>query len=166
MADKPQLNIDELYETKKKNDLNRLDIYNKLLIKIHSKIKTASRLRECPNFCSYVMPEVLIGYPNYKLSDCLVFIIDSLEKNGFLTRYIHPNLLFISWNHWVPSYVREEYKKQTGVAINAMGDPIQKEKNIVRFSEPKQDTKPISQFKPSGKFVYDSDLINSITEKL
>jgi hypothetical protein len=166
MADKPQLNIDELYETKKKNDLNRLDIYNKLLIKIHAKIKTASRLRECPNFCSYVMPEVLIGYPNYKLSDCLVFIIDSLEKNGFLTRYIHPNLLFISWNHWVPSYVRDEYKKQTGIAINSMGDPVQKEKNIVRFSEPKQDTKPISQFKPSGKFVYDSDLINSITEKL
>ena len=166
MADKPQLNIDELYETKKKNDLNRLDIYNKLLIKIHSKIKTASRLRECPNFCSYVMPEVLIGYPNYKLSDCLVFIIDSLETNGFLTRYIHPNLLFISWNHWVPSYVRDEYKKQTGVAINSMGDPIQKEKNVVRFSEPKHESKPISQFKPSGKFVYDSDLINSITEKL
>ena len=93
MADKPQLNIDDLYDTKKKNDLNRLDIYNKLLIKIHAKIKTASRLRDCTNFCSYIMPEVLIGYPNYHLSDCLLFIIDSLQKNGFLTRYIHPNLL-------------------------------------------------------------------------
>ena len=166
MADKPQLNIDDLYDTKKKNDLNRLDIYNKLLIKIHAKIKTASRLRDCTNFCSYIMPEVLIGYPNYHLSDCLLFIIDSLQKNGFLTRYIHPNLLFISWNHWVPSYVRDEYKKKTGISIDSVGEPIQKEKNIVRFNEPKQDTKPVSQFKPSGKFVYDSEFINSITEKL
>ena len=166
MADKPQLNIDDLYDTKKKNDLNRLDIYNKLLIKIHAKIKTASRLRDCTNFCSYIMPEVLIGYPNYHLSDCLLFIIDSLEKNGFLTRYIHPNLLFISWNHWVPSYVRDEYKKKTGIAIDSVGEPIQKEKNIVRFIESKQETKSVSQFKPSGKFVYDADLINSITEKL
>ena len=56
MAEKLRLNIDELYETKKKNDLNRLELYNKLLLKIHNKIKTASRLRNSYNFCSYIMP--------------------------------------------------------------------------------------------------------------
>ena len=162
MADKPHINIDELYETKKKNDLNRLDIYNKLLIKIHSKIKTASRLKDCTNFCSYIMPEVLIGYPNYNLSDCLLFIIDSLQKNGFLTRYIHPNLLFISWNHWVPKYVREEYKKKTGIAIDSMGEPVNKDKTVVRFNEPKQEAKHTTEFKSSGKFVYDDILLQSI----
>ena len=35
---KPQLNIDELYDTKQKNDLNKLDLYTKLLLKIHTKI--------------------------------------------------------------------------------------------------------------------------------
>ena len=118
MAEKLRLNIDELYETKKKNDLNRLELYNKLLLKIHSKIKTASRLRNSDNFCSYIMPEILVGFPNYNLSDCLIFVVDSLQNNGFLTRYIHPNLLFISWNHWIPSYVRDEYKKKTGVSID------------------------------------------------
>ena len=166
MSIKPQINIDELYETKQKTDLNKLELYNKLLLKIHTKIKTASRQRNSDNFCSFVMPEILIGFPNYNLSECLVFIVDSLETNGFLTRYIHPNLLFISWNHWVPSYVRDEYKKKTGISIDSVGEPIQKEKNIVRFSETKPETKQVSQFKPSGKFVYDADLINSITEKL
>ena len=163
MADKLRLDIDELYETKKKNDLNRLEIYNKLLLKIHNKIKMTSRLRNCDNFCSYIMPEVLVGFPNYNLSDCLIFVVDSLQNNGFLTRYIHPNLLFISWNHWIPSYVRDEYKKKTGIAIDSMGETIQKEKNIVRFNEPKKEMKPIqTQFKPSGKFVYDSEFIDSI----
>jgi hypothetical protein len=160
------INIDDLYETKKKNDLNRLDIYNKLLIKIHSKIKIASRLRNNDNFCSYIMPEVLIGYPNYNLSDCLVFIIDRLQNDGFLTRYIHPNLLFISWNHWVPSYVRDEYKKSTGIATDCYGHPINKEKNVVRFNESKKENKTTNESKIQTKFIYDTELFNSIKDKL
>lgn len=134
--DVPHLNIDDLYDTKKKNNLTRLDIYNKLLIKIHVKIKTASRLRNNDNFCSYVMPEVLIGYPNYNFEECLVFIIDRLQNDGFLTRYIHPNLLLISWNHWVPSYVREEIKKKTGKQVNCYGEPLEiEDKSVVKFSD-------------------------------
>jgi hypothetical protein len=29
MSIKPQLNIDDLYETKKKNDFNKLELFNK-----------------------------------------------------------------------------------------------------------------------------------------
>jgi hypothetical protein len=166
MSIKPQLNIDELYETKQKTDLNKLELYNKLLLKIHTKIKTASRQRNSDNFCSFVMPEILIGFPNYNLSECLVFIVDSLETNGFLTRYIHPNLLFISWNHWIPKYVREEYKKKTGIAIDSMGEPVQKDKTVVRFNEPKKEVRSVPEFKSSGRFVYDDILLNSIKEKI
>jgi hypothetical protein len=162
--DDTHINIDDLYEHKKKNDLNRLDIYNKLLIKIHSKIKIASRLRNSENFCSYIMPEVLIGYPNYNLSDCLVFIIDRLQKDGFLTRYIHPNLLFISWNHWIPGYVRDEYKKKTGISIDCYGEPINKEKNTVKFDT--KESKIMNNIKLQNKFVYDDELFSSIKDKL
>ena len=40
--DIPRINIDELYETKKKNNLTRLDIYNKLLIKIISLLSNSN----------------------------------------------------------------------------------------------------------------------------
>ena len=160
---KPQLNIDELYDTKKKNDLSKYNLFNKLLLKIHTRIKTASRQRNSDNFCSYVMPEVLVGYPNYNLSECLVFIVDSLESNGFLTRYIHPNLLFISWNHWVPKYVRDEYKKKTGIAIDSMGEQINKDKSVVRFNDTKQSSEfKTNEFKTSSKFVYDDILLQSL----
>jgi hypothetical protein len=166
MSIKPKINIDELYETKQKNDLNKLELYNKLLLKIHTKIKTASRQRNSDNFCSFIMPEILVGFPNYNYSECLVFIVESLETNGFLTRYIHPNLLFISWNHWIPKYVRDEYKKKTGIEIDPLGDTLQKDKSVVRFNEPKKEVKSVPEFKPSGRFVYDDILLNSINEKI
>jgi hypothetical protein len=148
----PRLNIEELYETKKKIDLNRLETYNKLLTKIHSKIKTASRQTIQTNFCSFVMPELLIGYPNYNFSECLNYIIDKLEVDHFLCKYIHPNLLLISWNHWVPSYVREQIKKKTGVAVDCYGNPIQN-KTTVSF-----DKGPTFE----KKNIYEDNLFNSM----
>ena len=43
MTDIPRLNIDELYERKKETDSQRVSIYNKLLSKVHTKIKLSSR---------------------------------------------------------------------------------------------------------------------------
>ena len=148
--DIPRINIDELYESKKKNNLTRLDIYNKLLIKVHNRIKTASRIKNNENFCTFLMPEVLIGYPNYNLEECLLFIIDKLQIDGFLTRYIHPNLLMISWNHWVPSYVRDEIKKKTGKQVNCYGEI--ENKSIVKFNIGNENKE---------KTVYD-DILNSL----
>ena len=38
-----KLNLDDLYEKKKKQDLNTLSVYNKILNRIHARIKTISR---------------------------------------------------------------------------------------------------------------------------
>jgi len=159
----PHLNIDELYETKRKSDLNRMIIYSKLLDKIHKKIKTASRQRNNPQFCSFVMPEVLLGYPNYNFAECLTYLLDRLDQDGFNTRYIHPNLIFIAWSHWVPEYVREELKKKTKLNVDSFGVPIEKKKSVVSFE--KSESKPISTYKPSGLFVYDDEMIQSMKVK-
>ena len=157
--EEPRLNIDELFETKKKSDLNRLSIYSKLLSRIHHKIKMTSKQSNNSQFCSFIMPEVLLGYPNYDFSECLTFIIDRLNNDGFITRYIHPNLIFICWSHWVPGYVRDELKKKTNTEVNSFGE-TKPDKTVVRFE--KTETKPVSNYKPSGMFVYDEDLIKSM----
>jgi hypothetical protein len=162
--EEPHLNIDELYETKRKSDLNRMMIYSKLLDKIHKKIKTASRQRNNSQFCSFVMPEVLLGYPNYNFAECLTYLLNRLEQDGFNTRYIHPNLIFIAWSHWVPEYVREELKKKTKLNVDSFGAPIEKKnKNVVTFE--KSESKPISNYKPSGLFVYDDEMLQSMKIK-
>ena len=42
-SEKMKLNLDDLYERKKQQDLNTLSLYNKILGRIHTKIKTVSR---------------------------------------------------------------------------------------------------------------------------
>ena len=158
--DVPRLNIEDLYETKQRIDLNRIDLYNKLLSKVHGKIKIASRQRISDNFISYVMPEILIGYPNYNLSECLNYIIDKLESDGFLCKYIHPNLLLISWDHWVPAYVREQIKKKTGVTVDCYGNE-QKSKTTVTFN--KEDTKSNATSNTKSN-IYGEHLMKSIKD--
>lgn len=173
MAEIPHLNIDELYETKQKIDLQRVNIYNKLLKQVHNKIKTASRQRVQNEFCYFVMPEVLIGFPNYNFEECLFYIIDCLETDGFITKYVHPNLILITWKHWIPLYVREQYKQKTGNEIDKFGNIINKKNDSLKDNihnkkvSFKDDKKNINKtYKPSGKFVYGNEILESIREIL
>ena len=59
----------------------------------------------------------MIGIPKFDHGACVAYIISKLRENGFNVRYTHPNLLFISWNHWLPSYVRNELKKKPGLML-------------------------------------------------
>ena len=119
-----QLNIDDLYEKKRQQDLNKLALFNKILNRIHVKIKTVSRQKTDDQFCWFLVPETIIGVPRYDQAACIAYLIDKLKTNGFNIRYIHPNTLFISWNHFVPSYVRTEIKKKTGLVIDQNGKKV------------------------------------------
>lgn len=116
-----KINIDDLYEKKRQYDLNKLALFNKILNRVHVKIKTTSRQNMNEHFCWFVVPEMIIGVPKYDQGACIAYIMDKLKENGFNIRYIHPNTLFISWLHWVPSYIRTELKNKTGIVINEYG---------------------------------------------
>ena len=119
-----KINIDDLYEKKRQYDLNKLALFNKILHRVHVKIKTTSRQKFDEHFCWFVVPEMIIGVPKYDQGACIAYIIDKLKENQFNVRYIHPNTLFISWLHWVPSYVRTELKKKTGIIVNEYGEKM------------------------------------------
>jgi len=184
-----KINIDDLYEKKKQYDLNKLDLYNKILNRIHVRIKTTARQKIDEQFCWYVVPEVILGVPKYDQGACIAYIIDKLKDNGFIVRYIHPNTLFICWKNWVPSYVRTELKKKTGIQVDEYGRPLGKEeKSGASFNlEPKnlneamfklQDSNnktsdqnqskkkytPINSYKPQGNLVYSDDMFNSLED--
>lgn len=169
MEEVPHLNIDELYEKKQQIDINRVNIYNKLLKRIHAKIKTASRQRYDNEFCSFVMPEFLVGFPNYNFEECLIYVMDGLNNDGFITKYVHPNLVLISWRHWIPQYVRDEIKKKTGKIIDKFGNEINdtKSNKNVSFKEDNKKNDNINinkNYKPTGKFIYGNDILKTIKE--
>ena len=79
MDESPHIDIDELYETKQRIDQSRVQLYNKLLIRIHNKIRMTSKQRINNQFCYFVMPEILIGYPNYDFNECLLYMMAMLK---------------------------------------------------------------------------------------
>lgn len=188
-----KLNMDELYEKKRQYDLSKLALYNKILNRIHVRIKTTSRQKMDEQFCWFVVPEIIIGVPKYDQASCIAYLMDKLKVNGFNVRYIHPNTLFISWVHFVPSYVRTELKKKTGIAINEYGQKVDSDGNTINgndnilkledrnpddlmFNFKKSDNAeqvdkhkktytPITSYKPSGNFVYNDELLNKIEDK-
>ena len=180
-----KLNIDELYEKKRQQDVNKFNLFNKILNRVHVRIKTVSRQKTDEQFCWFLVPETILGVPKYDQASCIAYLMDKLKSSGFNVRYIHPNLLFISWNHWIPSYVRTEIKKKTGIKINEYGEKIEEDeeqqmltngeleqndymKNDADGKRGKQKQKeytPIKSYKPSGNLVYDDDILNKIEDK-
>ena len=188
-----KINIDELYEKKRQIDVNKLELFKKILNRIHVRIKTTAKQSVNEKFCWFVVPEIIIGVPKYDQAGCIAYIMDTLQKNGFQVRYFHPNTVFISWNHWVPTYIRTEIKKKTGIVINEYGVKISEKKegdddinsmdineldangndsneintnpNMQQIKNSKKYT-PINSYKPTGKMVYSEDLLNSTFNKV
>ena len=188
-----KLNLDELYDQKKQEDLAKLYTFNRILTRVHEKIKVAARQKNSQQFCWFLVPEMLIGVPNYDKNACITYIISKLEENDFVTRYTHPNLLFISWKHYVPNYVRTEIKKKTGTIIDKFGNYVSEadaetatadgtpgaDMNMMMYNKkgaasaataaakkPAGDFKPITSYKPTGSLVYNNELFKKIDDRI
>lgn len=179
-----KLNIDDLYEKKHQRDLKQLSIFNKILNRIHKRIRTTSRNKQHDTHIWFTVPEYLFGEPNYDKGECLGYLVSKLEDNGFYTRYIHPNTLFVSWENWVPAYTRNEIKKRMGVILDERGnvleklnenieieshDPNQRLLNMNTAANSKKDQKqftPIDKYKPTGNLVYNPEMFEKLEKKV
>jgi hypothetical protein len=171
-----KINIDELYESNQRRDLKQVSIFNKILNRIHKRITVTGRNKRNEKYIWFCVPEFIFGEPVYDNAECIAFVVAKLENNGFYVRYLHPNTLFISWIEFVPSYVRSEYKKRTGLVINEKGQVISKKED-----EPENETvnnksvsvgkdgkkyTPIDKYKPTGNLVYDQEMFEKIEKKI
>ena len=189
-----KINIDDLYEKKKIRDLKQVSIFNKILNRIHKRITITGRTKKDEKFVWFSIPEYIFGEPVYDKGDCIGYVVQKLNENGFFVKYIHPNTLFISWENWVPTYVRNEIKKKRGIIINEKGEILgevnnedntnesnvsNKDKKMDLFSIPSysnknnNDNQPevkrynsISNYKPIGNLVYNQDLLDKLEKQI
>ena len=176
-----KLNLDELYERTRETSQTKVKTYQKILARIHSRIKAISRQRNNNKFCMFVIPEFLLGIPRYDIGECTNYVIEKLTDNGFQIKYTYPNLLFISWQHYIPKYQRSQIKKKTGVAVDGFGNVVSKknknnrdasnpnsllliDKNIKTKDAKKKDSnyKSTSSYKPTGNLIYNTNLLEKI----
>jgi len=172
-----KLNIDDLYEKKHMRDKKQLAIFNKILNRVHKRIKFISHNKSNDQHIWFTVPEYIFGEPVYDQGECIGYLVVKLEENGFTVKYMHPNTLFISWSNWVPSYVRNEIKKKTGKVIDERGNLIEKnveddpENNILNdkshgAQKPKKEYTPINQYKPTGNLVYNPEMFENLEKKI
>ena len=79
-----KINMDELYDQRKKTEEIKIQVYNRILNRVHKKIKTISRNRNSDKFCFFLIPEFVLGIPKYDIGICTTYIIDKLIDNGFM----------------------------------------------------------------------------------
>jgi Family of unknown function (DUF5759) len=176
-----KLNIDDLYERNMRRDLKQLSLFNKLLNRVHKRIQTCSRFKR-DKYIWFTVPEFLFGEPTYDQADCISYIIAKLVENGFSVQYMHPHTLFVSWDQWIPSYVRNEVKNKTGKVINEKGQvvadlktPKDAESDMTTgesmgasgapaTSSQKQYT-PIGQYKPAG-MIYNPEIVEKLEQTI
>ena len=170
-----KISLDELYDRKNEVNQNRIQLFNKILNRVHNKIKVTARQKHDEQYCFYVVPEVILGIPRYDVDTCISYIVEKLTENGFRVKYTHPNLLFISWQHYIPAYERQQIKKETGKKIDGFGNIVGKEKeenettlltNTASSGDKsgnksnKKDYKDIDNYKPSG--IYNMNLFSNL----
>ena len=180
-----KLNLDDLYKQKKLTQDHKIKIYQRVLARVHSKIKTTSRMRGSAKCTFFLLPEFILGTPRYDMSECTSYVMEKLIDNGFMIKYTHPNLLFISWQHYIPNYQRAQIKKKTGVSIDGYGRVIHKKNrktddnninSLLLKNGSKNETKgilkkgveknykSISSYKPTGNLIYNTKLIQKIED--
>ena len=180
-----KINLDDLYSTQKSIQDNKIQIYNKILARVHKKIKVTSKNRNCEKHCFFLVPEFILGIPVYNTTTCITYIIDKLLDNRFHVRYTHPNLLFISWNHYIPYHTRMDIKKKHAVSVDGFGNVVSKknqdkkkpedinslifkknEKIPLQTKFNKKEYKSINTYKPTRNFIYSNELLNKIDSSI
>lgn len=177
-----KINIDDLYEKRKIRDQKQLSIFNKILNRVHRRITHTGRNKANDKHIWFTVPEYIFGEPVYDKSNCIGYLVAKLQDNGFYVKYVHPNTLFVSWNEWIPSYVRTEFKKKTGIVIDERGNITEKpdQENgattgeAVNPNDPvdkhsksaNKNYTPINKYKPTGNMVYNPEIFEKIEKKV
>ena len=137
-----QIDMKELYSTINQKTLKRMELYDSILKKCHSRILYNSGLQR--TYCFYQIPEFVIGTPLYDVLELRNYIMNSLKINGFETLYIEPNWVFIYWN-------------VKGAKSLTKNTNITKQVN--------NQYKSTDTYKPSGNLIYDDSSLMNMADK-
>ena len=128
----------EYYEREKR----RLNIYKKITSNCFKKIKLAVENDEF--YCFYSIPEYIPGIPLFNMTDCVLFMLNELKSKGFISRYVHPFMLYINWNVNKPVLRIAETPTLQSKPSNNLLDNL----NLK--------VKSVESYKPSNNFLYHS----------
>lgn len=138
-----KFNIDQLFEHAHQNNLHQLKLYTRILNRTQTRIRDIGRAMPHIRQFVFSVPMFIFAESSYNVSECISFVTNSLEKTGFVVQFRGPNNLLISWENWIPSYVRQEFNKQTGNKIDGRGNITVSQSEIDRVAAEAAAKEPI-----------------------
>jgi hypothetical protein len=139
--------ISSLHQEKFVKETNKIDIYNIVLNKIIEKILYTNRHTD-KTYVIFEVPKILIGYPQYDMKSCILFIINKLSLNDYFVEFMDPFYIYIDWG-----------SKESRRIKNEIPTPLYIPKFAVKNADNlKAQTKALlSQFPDTSKieFVYE-----------
>lgn len=129
----PLLNLNELYNLKKKKDQIKNQSFDRILEICHKRIKNIASYGGQNTF--YEIPGLLIGYPLYNIYDCQQYVVDKLRKNGFLVQILPPPHVCVIYVSWDPEELKPKKNQPLAIAPSqpAASPPLKDDLFLPRF---------------------------------
>lgn len=147
--------ISSLHQEKFIKETNKIDIYNIVLNKIVEKILYTNRHTD-KTYVIFEVPKILIGYPQYDMKSCILFIINRLSLNDYFVEFLDPFYIYIDWGS---KESRKEIYKRKIKMTSSLEVPLHVPKFAVKNADNlKAQTKALlTQFPDTSKveFVYE-----------
>jgi hypothetical protein len=112
----PQINLNELYNLKKKRDQHKTLAFDQIIEQCHRRIRNIANHGGMNTF--FEIPGLLIGYPLYNIHDCMNYVVEKMRKNGFLVQILPPPHVCVLYISWDPAELKP---KKTVPAIEPKG---------------------------------------------
>jgi hypothetical protein len=135
-----RLNILDLHRKMNEKSIKTTECFEKVLDICHKKILLHSDKKISKFF--FEVPEYIFGLPLFDTNECIMFVMDSLKRNGFIAVYHFPRFIYVSWDLQEIEESKRQSKNQTKNKTQNM-----------RHNPHALDFK----YKPSGKLSVDLD---------
>jgi hypothetical protein len=148
--------ISTLHQEKHMKESSKHDIFNIVLNKIIQKIIYTNRHTD-QTYVIFEIPQILIGYPQYDMKSCLLFVMNKLSNNGYIVEFMQPFYVYIDWGSSINS-------NKTNVCSSKMPSSISgKHKDKLRA----QTRALLNQFPNTSQieFVYEDKAANKNNDK-
>lgn len=138
------LDIDGLVQENKRQESNRLGIFESVLVKCHSLIKryNKNRIRDM----EYTIPTFILGKPKFNMDILRNYLVHHLRDNGLKVEVLSPCLLYISWKEedidlskYMHRKVLIDNRHSSLYMIDSVSQPMDHDRmNMLKFRQDKQ----------------------------
>lgn len=88
--------IEALRKEKDYKQTSREEMFKIVLNKCIEKVMYTNRFTD-KTFVIFEVPQILIGFPNYDMKMCILFLKTVLSQHGYIVEFIDPFYLYIDW---------------------------------------------------------------------